>query len=98
MKNNLRIFSYLIIILVSDCGVCFAQTASASAIPSPIAKFLFAMLGVLISAGAIFLGLKFYKKFILKQNQNLDNTDYNTLHSPKNFKEAINMFLDKTDK
>lgn len=81
-----------------NCGTCLAKTGDVPAIPSPIAKFLLAMFGVLISAGAIFLGLKFYKTFILKQNQSSDNTDYNTLHSPKNFKEAINMFLDKTDK
>lgn len=62
-------------------------------------RFLLAMLGVLVSSGAIFLGLKLYKNVILKNNTKLDNLDYNkTLDSPKDFKEAINLFLDKTDK
>ena len=62
-------------------------------------KFFLAMLGVLVSSGAIFLGLKFYKKFVLKNNAKLDDIDYDkTLESPKDFKEAINLFLDKTDK
>jgi len=54
-----------------------------------IFKFFLAMLGVLISSGAIFLGLKFYKKFVLKNNAKLDDIDYNkTLESPKDFKET----------
>jgi len=64
-----------------------------------ILKFFLAMLGVLISSGAIFMGLNFYKKFVLKNNAKIDDIDYNkTLESPKDFKEAINLFLDKTDK
>jgi len=66
---------------------------------NPLVKFFLAMLGVLISSGAIFLGLRFYKKLMLKNNTKLDSIDYNkTLDSPKDFKEAINLFLDKTDK
>lgn len=62
-------------------------------------KFLLAMLGVLVSALAIFLVLKLYKKVTLKNNLNLGDIDYDkTLESPKDFKEAINIFLDKTDK
>ena len=64
-----------------------------------IFKFFLAMAGVLVSAVAIFLGLRFYKKFALKSNKKLDNIDFDkTLESPKDFKEAINLFLDKTDK
>lgn len=67
--------------------------------PSPILKFLLAMLGVVVSSLAIFGGLKFYKKFVLKKSSKTDNIDYNkSLESPKTFKEAINIFLDKTDK
>lgn len=67
--------------------------------PSPILKFLVAMAGVLLSSLAIFGGLKLYKKFILKKNTKTDNINYgNTFESPKTFKEAINIFLDKTDK
>lgn len=62
-------------------------------------KFLTAMLGVLVSALAIFLGLKFYQRLMLKNNVKLDNIDYDkTLESPRDFKEAINLFLDKTNK
>lgn len=64
-----------------------------------IFKFFLAMLGVLISAVAIFAGLKVYKKLVLKGNSKFDNVDYDkTLDSPKDFKDAINLFLDKTDR
>lgn len=62
-------------------------------------KFFTAMLGVLISSLAIFGGLKIYKNLMLKNNSKSDTIDYNkNLESPKDFKEAINLFLDKTDK
>lgn len=62
-------------------------------------KFFMAMLGVLVSAAAIFLGLKVYQKFVLKNNLKSDTINHDkTLESPKEFKEAINIFLDKTDK
>lgn len=62
-------------------------------------KFFISMIGVLVSALAIFIGLKLYKNFILKNNAKLNNIDYDkTLESPKDFKEAINLFLDKTDR
>lgn len=62
-------------------------------------KFLTAMSGVLISAGAIFAGLKLYKKFVLKSGSSSSNSAEGTsLQSPKDFKEAINLFLDKTDR
>jgi len=64
-----------------------------------IFKFLMAMGCVLLSALVIFMVLKIYKKFALKNNLNIENFDYDkTLESPKDFKEAINMFLEKTDK
>ena len=62
-------------------------------------KFLMAMLGVLISALAIFAGLKFYKNLVLKNDSRQGNIDFDkTLESPKNFKETINLFLNKTNK
>lgn len=63
-----------------------------------IAKFLLAMLGVGLSAVAIFFGLKIYQKFVLNSMNKETKTDPNSLDSPKAFKEAINNFLDKTDK
>ena len=62
-------------------------------------KFFMAMLGVFVSAGAIFIGLKLYQRLMSKGNAKFDNIDYDkTLESPKDFKEAINIFLEKTDK
>lgn len=62
-------------------------------------KFLLAMLGVLVSSLAIFAGLKLYKKIVLKSDIRQGEIDYDkTLESPKNFKEAINLFLHKTRK
>lgn len=62
-------------------------------------KFFTAMFGVLVSVIAIYLGLKLYKKVALKNNEKLDNIKFDkSLESPKDFKEAINLFLDKTDK
>ena len=62
-------------------------------------KFFIAMFGVLVSSLVIFMGLKIYKKLMLKNNSKSDTIDYNkNLESPKDFKEAINLFLDKTDK
>lgn len=64
-----------------------------------IFRFLMAMLGVLVSSLAIFLGLKIYKKLILKNDAKFNNIDYDkTLESPRDFKEAINLFLNKTKK
>lgn len=62
-------------------------------------KFLLAMLGVLFSSLAIWASLKIYKKLVLKNDAKQSETDYDkTLESPKNFKEAINLFLNKTNK
>lgn len=62
-------------------------------------KFVVSMFGVLVSALSIFIGLKIYKNLVLKNNSKLDIIDYDkNLESPKDFKEAINLFLDKTDK
>lgn len=77
----------------------FAPEEKTSGFKDIMIKFLSAMSGVLVSSLAIFLGLKFYKKSILKNNAKFNNIDYDkTLDSPKDFKEAINLFLDKTNK
>ena len=63
-----------------------------------LVKFGFAMLGVLLSALIIYLGLKIYKKFSVKKVAAPDSFgEKNSLDSPKDIKEAINLFLDKTD-
>lgn len=67
-----------------------------------LVKFVIAMLGVLVSSLVIFLCLKLYKKFnsaFGKGKMGSENFDYeNSLDSPKDFKEAINLFLHKSDK
>lgn len=64
-----------------------------------IFKFFASMLGVLLSAVVIFFGLKMYKKISLKSVEKTNKIDYDkTLESPKDFKDTINLFLDKTDK
>lgn len=99
MKKLLNI-SIIITSLVFCAGEVYAAVSGhQTRIPYPIVKFLSAMLGVLISVLAIWIGLKIYKKFILKDYSKSNEIDYNkTLESPKDFKEAINLFLDKTDK
>lgn len=96
--KTIRIFVFTIILLAGNR--CFAaEAATQPGIQLILIKFLMAMLGVIVSAAAIFLGLKIYKKFVLKNDTKNEIIDYNeTLESPKDFKEAINIFLDKTDK
>lgn len=63
-----------------------------------VLKFLLAMIWVVISSIIIFILLISYKKLILKDNNqeiNYENTSQ-SLDTPKNFKEALKLFLDKT--
>lgn len=62
-------------------------------------SFFMAMLGVFVSAVIIFVSLKLYKKFAINKGSQSSNESYKTsLDSPKDFKEAINLFLNKTNK
>jgi len=64
-----------------------------------ILRFLLAMAWVLASAAAIFGCLKLYKVLIKKNGaDSKGNMGKKSLESPKTFKEALNSFLDKTDK
>jgi hypothetical protein len=102
MKKHLKIVS------ISTFSILFAQkcyaavAAGGNVIKSDtiIVKFLIAMLGVIISIAVIWLCLKFYKKFVLNKNgSNFDKINYNNnLETPKDLKEAINLFLEKTDR
>lgn len=61
-------------------------------------KFIIAMIGVAISALAIYGGLKLYKKIMESKGIYVSNpNDERSLESPKDFKTAINLFLNKTD-
>ena len=98
-RNSLLLFSIFTANFLSE-NTCFAaEPIAQNGLQTALFKFFMAMLGVLVSALAIFIGLKFYKKFVLKNDTKTDVIDYNnSLESPKDFKEAINIFLDKTDK
>lgn len=61
-------------------------------------RFFIAMSGVAISSLAIYGGLKLYKKISLQKNMFVSNpNDERSLETPKDFKSAINLFLNKTD-
>lgn len=95
----LAMFLTLVFTGVETYAAGTALPAAKTEVTHGIFKFFTAMFGVLVSSLAIFAGLKFYKKFMLKNNIKLDNIDYDkTLESPKDFKEVINLFLDKTEK
>lgn len=97
-KNQKKVSLITLLTLFLNNGCAFAADGGIK-FSIIILKFLIAMLGVLISAFAVWLGLKIYKEFILKNSSKSDSIDYEkTLESPKDFKEAINLFLDKTDK
>lgn len=100
MKNQLRISSLISSLLIFCSNACYAATPeNITKGHTLILKFFASMLGVVVSALVIWIVLKLYKKFVFKANSKLDNTDYNTtLESPKDFQEAINLFLDKTDR
>lgn len=69
-----------------------------SHVVNTVFKFLLAMLWVCISSIIIFIILISYKKLILKGKPvtpTYESTE-ETLDTPKNFKEAIKLFLDKT--
>lgn len=74
------------------------QTKPKRSYVSAIFKFILAMLWVCISSIIIFIILLSYKKLILKGKPitpTYESTEH-TLDTPKNFKEAIKLFLDKT--
>lgn len=84
---------------ISQKNAYAAEKTEKTGFKYAIFKFFMAMLGVLVSSLAIFGGLKLYQKFVLKNDAKLNNIDYDkTLESPKDFKEAINLFLHKTNK
>lgn len=61
-----------------------------------ILKFLYAMGGVTASSLILFIGLSLYNK-IRTGAAKCSNSDYsNTLQTPNNMKDAINIYLDKT--
>lgn len=99
MKKHLKILN-LSLFLMIFAQKCYAATAENVAHGHYLMfKFFTAALGVLVSIAAIWVCLKLYKKFMLKDNAKFDKINYNTnLEAPKDFREAINLFLEKTDR
>ncbi len=62
---------------------------------SVLFKFAIAILWVIISSLIIYFSLMSYKRISSRTNFGID-VEENTLNAPKNFKEAINLFLKKT--
>lgn len=58
-------------------------------------KFIMAMVGVATSSVIIYVGLSVYNKIFHSQSEPV--VGLNSLRSPENFKESINLFLDKTN-
>lgn len=74
------------------------QTKTKKSYVNIIFKFILAMVWVCISSVIIFIILISYKKLILKGKPitpTYESTE-GSLDTPKNFKEAIKLFLDKT--
>ena len=74
------------------------QTKPKKSFASMVFKFILAMIWVVISSIVIFIILISYKRFILKGKpvRPTYETTEQSLDTPKNFKEAIKLFLDKT--
>ena len=86
MKNKLLI-TFVLTILAENAGI----TAPASA-HSVIVKFSYAMIGVVISTIAIFLGLTVYNK-IRKHSKNLNLETEEILKTPKTKEDAIKFYI-----
>ncbi|MBR1908898.1 hypothetical protein IJ818_08185 [bacterium] len=63
--------------------------------PNVLLKFFIAIAWVIMSSLIIYFSLVSYKKLSGKPKFGID-VEENTLETPKNFKEAINLFIKKT--
>lgn len=63
--------------------------------PNVLLKFFIAIAWVVVSSLIIYFSLVSYKKISKKPEFGID-VEENTLEAPKNFKEAINLFIKKT--
>ena len=61
-----------------------------------IKKFLYAMGGVAASSIILFVGLSAYNRIRSRVIKTHNNNFSSTLNSPNNFKEAVNIYLEKT--
>lgn len=61
-------------------------------------KFIMAMLGVATSSIVIYVGLSAYNKLFKSQSASVIGlNNIKSLKSPENFRESINLFLEKTN-
>lgn len=59
-------------------------------------KFIYAMGGVVASSMILFVGLSIYNKIRSKVIKVANNDYSNTLNTPNNLKDAVNIYLEKT--
>ena len=100
MKLQLKIASLITTFLIFSETEGYAAVSRKMFTSHPtLIKFFGSMCGVFLSALVIWGSLKLYQKLAAKSSSKLDNVDYSkTLESPKDFKEAITLFLNKTDR
>lgn len=109
MKNRLKLFLISMVFvaalfmplqLPSYAKVDLNQNVAA-ATKAPVSKraiafrFIMAMLGVAASSVTIYVGLSIYNKLFKSESEAV--IGLNSLRTPENFKESINVFLEKTD-
>ena len=61
-----------------------------------VKKFLFAMSGVVISSLILYIGLTAYNKIRYNVIKTATSDYSNTLNTPDNLKDAVNIYLEKT--
>lgn len=59
-------------------------------------KFIYAMGGVVVSSMILFIGLSVYNNVRNKVIKVANNDYSNTLNTPNNLKDAVNIYLEKT--
>ena len=94
MKKFALIISYF---LSQTVALSAPKTVAHIGLKATAMKFLIAMGAVFLSSLIIFICLTVYNKVFVKKSNSSKSYSKNTLKSPKNLKEAINIFLEKTD-
>lgn len=110
MKNSLkRIFIGMVIAMAFILPLQLPVNADSSVLDNDIVaitktpvskkaitfKFLMAMMGVAASSVVIYVGLSVYNKLLKSQSANV--VGLKNLRASDNFKDAMNVFLEKTD-
>ena len=101
MKNNFNKKLFMTLFAVFNiANSAFAEVANKTVPSSPevkalIAKFIVVMIGLLAFSFILYLGLSIYNKFFVDMQIKDANLRKFSLKSPKDFDEAIMMFIEK---